>query len=217
MARGIKSGMRFYSTLRSLHLYFGLFLSPFVLVFAASVFFLVHAWLPHWGAPAGVPPARTAAHLRLPAALERLDGRARVDAVRGVLDQLGVAGEIEFLRHIPAEHRLVIPVSVPGRETTVDLNYQAGSAVVAARDTGLAEAFVYLHKSPGPHLAAIRGNWAMTQVWRVLADVTVYVVLFLSLSGIYLWTVLRAERAIGLAMLLLGALSLFGVIYALCR
>ena len=34
---------RFYLITRDLHLYFGLFVSPFVLVFAFSVFFLVHS------------------------------------------------------------------------------------------------------------------------------------------------------------------------------
>jgi hypothetical protein len=33
---------RFYRVTRDLHLYFGLFISPFILVFAVSVFFLVH-------------------------------------------------------------------------------------------------------------------------------------------------------------------------------
>ena len=33
---------RFYLVTRDLHLYVGLFLSPFVLVFAVSVFYLVH-------------------------------------------------------------------------------------------------------------------------------------------------------------------------------
>jgi len=35
-----------YRFVRAAHLYFGLFISPFVLLFAVSVFFLVHAWLP---------------------------------------------------------------------------------------------------------------------------------------------------------------------------
>ena len=33
---------RFYLTTRDLHLYVGLFVSPFVLVFSVSVFYLVH-------------------------------------------------------------------------------------------------------------------------------------------------------------------------------
>jgi len=210
------SRTRFYPIVRDLHLYFGLLISPFVLVFAFSVFFLVHAWLPR--ATGGSVSARhTATGLRLPLNLDKLEIRQRVEALRPVLDQLGVAGEIYSIRHVPREHRLVITVSVPGRETAIDLDYEQNIAAVAARETGLAGALVYLHKSPGPHLAAIRGNWAMTQIWRFLADASAYVVLFLSISGIYLWTVLRAERTVGLVLMVLGAASFFGMVYALAR
>jgi uncharacterized iron-regulated membrane protein len=40
---------QFYRLIRDLHLYFGLFISPFVLVFSVSVFFLVHSWMPRVG------------------------------------------------------------------------------------------------------------------------------------------------------------------------
>jgi hypothetical protein len=208
---------RLYPIVRDLHLYFGLFISPFVLVFACSVFFLVHAWLPRITGARRASSWQTATGLLLPPNLDRLENRERVDAVRPVLEQLGATGEIYSIRHLPREHRLVITVSVPGRETTVDLDYGRRVATVSPRDTGLADALVYLHKSPGPHLALIRGNWVMTQVWRLLADASVYVVLFLSLSGIYLWTVLRAERTVGLVLIALGAMSFFGIAYALSR
>jgi hypothetical protein len=68
---------------------------------------------------------------------------------------------------------------------------------------------------PGPHNANIRMNSLYMRVWRVLADVTGYGLLFLALSGVYLWAVLRAERSIGMALLSLGAVSFFGLIYAI--
>jgi SAM-dependent methyltransferase len=71
-----------------------------------------------------------------------------------------------------------------------------------------------LHKMPGPHNVAIRGNWFATRVWRWFADATIYLTLFISMSGIYLWYVLKAERKIGLTLLTAGALSFFGLIYA---
>jgi len=37
---------------------------------------------------------------------------------------------------------------------------------------------IYLHKMPGQHNAAVRGNWVWMQLWRWLADSTVYLVLF---------------------------------------
>ena len=49
------------------------------------------------------------------------------------------------------------------------------------------------------------------------ADATVYLLLFLSLSGVYLWTMLRAERRVGVILLSAGAVSFFGIVYALCN
>ena len=106
-------------------------------------------------------------------------------------------------------------VSVPGRETTVVLDYQQGQAEVSSRSTGLADALIYLHKAPGPHLAAIRGNWAPMRAWRWLADATVYLLLFITASGIYLWATIRAQRVPGLCLLAAGAVSFFGLVYAL--
>ena len=133
----------------------------------------------------------------------------------GVLDQLGVRGEVNFIRRIPKERRLVVPVIVPGRETTVDLNLETRSAIITQRNNGAWEGLVYLHTMPGQHNAAMRGNVWFMRLWRWLADITVYLVLFISISGIYLWAVLRAERRVGLALLGAGAFSFFGIIYVL--
>jgi hypothetical protein len=66
---------------------------------------------------------------------------------------------------------------------------------------------------PGPHNADVRGNSSGMRAWRVLADGTAYLVLFITVSGIYLWTALRAERRAGLLFLLLGAVTFFGLVY----
>jgi len=99
-------------------------------------------------------------------------------------------------------------------ETTVALDLDARSAVVSRRATSVLEAFAYLHKMPGPHNVTLRGNWVWTQGWRWFADATVYLTMFLTLSGIYLWYAIKAERRIGLAMAAAGAATFFGLIYA---
>jgi hypothetical protein len=203
---------RFYLCIRDLHLYFGLFTSPFVLLFSISVFFLNHAWLP--GVSSEVVK-RTIADIQIPKGLERLQGMKQVEQAKKVLSQVGVTGEIGFVRHAPKESRLVIPVMKPGRETTIELDLKRRSATIQQRDTGLWDALVYLHKSPGQHNANIRGNWFYTRAWTWLADGAVYLLLFISVSGIYLWAVLRSERKIGLVLLGAGAASFFGVVYAL--
>ena len=203
---------RFYLITRDLHLYFGLFVSPFVLVFAFSVFFLVHSWIP--GAAGKLQVSRVL-DLELPPELDKLSGRQLVDALRPVLDRIGVQGELQSVRRLAKVRRLMVPVSVPGRETTVNIDLQNRTAEITRRTTGIWDAMVTLHKAPGPHLAAIRMNWFMMRVWRWLADATVYLLLFISLSGIYLWIVLRAERRVGLILLAAGASSFFGIIYAI--
>src|SRR5262245_19992839 len=110
--------LRAYSTLRNLHLYVGLFLSPFIIVFALSVFFLVHSWLP---VAKQTSASRTVSAVKFPADLETAKGREQIAALRAVLDGLDVRGEIGFVRYIPRDRRFVLPVTQPGRQTNVEL------------------------------------------------------------------------------------------------
>ena len=68
---------------------------------------------------------------------------------------------------------------------------------------------------PGPHNVAIRGNWIGISLWRGVADATIYLLLFISLSGIYLWWAIKAERRTGLMLLAAGAVTFFGLIFAI--
>ena len=201
-----------YRWTRNLHLYFGLFVSPFVLLFAASVFYLNHAGPL---APPRTPPAPAVHEIQLPTGIEKAEGIERPRLVSEILTQVGVTGEIQFIRSTPDEQRMVIPVVRPGVETTVEVNLAQAKAEVTERITGLWSAVSYLHRSPGPHNVSIRGNWFWTRAWQWLADGTVYLSLFLSLSGVYLWAALRSERLIGLALIAAGALSFGGVVYAI--
>jgi hypothetical protein len=196
---------RFYVVTRDLHLYVGLFLSPFVLVFAVSVLYLVHA---STGRLPEEPSKRVVADVAVSTELERLTGQEQVAALRPVLSGLGVTGEVNFIRKIAKEHRLIVPVLVPGRETTVELNLESRTAAVSVRETGLADALVHLHKMPGPHNVNMRGNSSYMKVWRWLADVSSYGLIFLTLSGVYLWIALRAERRIGLTLLSLDLVQI---------
>jgi hypothetical protein len=205
---------RFYLITRDLHLYVGLFLSPFVLVFSGSVFYLVHG-LAYRPPPAQAAPSRTVNDLIVPSGLASMQGRTRVDALRRVLDQADVSGEIDFVRHVPAEHRLVVPVRLPNRDTVVSLDYEQRTASISSREHSLVDALVYLHKMPGPHNVDVRGNTPLMRWWRVLADASAYLTLFITVSGIYLWVALKAERRIGLMLILAGAVTFWGLVYAI--
>ncbi|HXT41955.1 MAG TPA: PepSY-associated TM helix domain-containing protein [Candidatus Angelobacter sp.] len=204
---------RIYRLIRDLHLYLGLFSSPFVLVFAISVFFLVHTWLPKFAPESS--NTRAVSDLPLPAELPTLSGRPLIDALKPALEKAGVPGEVGFVRHMVKEEKLIIPVTIPGRETIVTISLASREATIVTRETGLADALVTLHKSPGQHGPGIRMNWFYMKAWRWMADTTVYLILFISVSGVYLWYMLRAERKVGLILLFAGALSFFGMAYAL--
>lgn len=205
---------RLYLITRDLHLYVGLFLSPFVLVFSVSVFYLVHG-LAHRAAPDASDASRTVENVTVPLEIARMQGRARVDALRPVLAQLGVRGEIDFVRHVASQNRLIIPVRLPDRDTIVSLDYQQRTAIVTSRSQSIGDALVYLHKMPGPHNVDVRGNSRPMRAWSVLADATAYLLLFITISGIYLWVALRAERRVGLLLILAGASTFWGLVYVI--
>ena len=202
-----------YRWLRDLHLYFGLFISPFILLFAVSVFYLNHGKL----IAGDQPPAETYRDLSLPDGFDRLKGREAVDRAAAILPQVRVAGEIGFLRYVAKDRHLIFPVSKAGAESTVDVDLDGRTATVRRRAMNLWESLSYLHKMPGPHNVAIRGNWIGIGIWRLFADATIYLILFISLSGVYLWWAIKAERRIGFALLVAGAFTFVGLVYAVIR
>ena len=202
-----------YRWLRDLHLYFGLFISPFVLLFAVSVFYLNHGKLIR----VSQRPPEMYRNLTIPEGLDRLKGREAVDRARAILPQVGVEGEIGYLRYVSADRHLIFPVSKAGSEATVDVDIAGRTATVNRRSMDLWESLSYLHKMPGPHNVAVRGNWLGTRAWHLFADATIYLLLFISMSGVYLWWAIRAERTIGLSLLTAGAVTFFGLIYAVVR
>jgi hypothetical protein len=203
----------FYTWTRDLHLYLGLFISPFVLLFAASVFFLNHAKV----AVDVTTSEETVQGIQLPDVSDGPQNMERVAGAKKILDQLRVTGEIGFVQYQRKERRLVIPVSKPGLETKITVDLDTRSASISRRTTGFWEALAYLHKMPGPHNAAIRGNWIGTRAWQWFADGTIYSILFITASGLYLWFSLRAERRIGVMLLAAGAVSFIGAINAILR
>src|SRR6266849_9988945 len=148
---------RFYRLIRDLHLYFGLFISPFVLVFAVSVFFVVHSWRPRLTSETST--TRMVSALPLPGDLQTLSGRPLIDALKPALEKAAVRGEVGFVRHMVKEEKLIIPVTIPGRQTTVSINIATREATIVPRERGLADALVILHKSPGQHVPNIGLNW----------------------------------------------------------
>ena len=202
-----------YRWTRDLHLYFGLFVSPFVLLFAASVLFLNHAKV----STDQFTSVETVRDISIPQDIESARGPDAVAQAKSIMQQLRLDGEVGFTRYVKQTRLFMFPVSRPGLETIVNVDLSTKSATVSHRVTSFWESLAYLHKMPGPHNVNIRGNWVWTRAWRVFADATVYLVLFISISGVYLWYAIKAERRVGFTLLTAGGASLFGLIYAIVR
>lgn len=182
--------------LRACHRHAGLFLSPFVLLFAASTIIMNH------------PPAVVSAGpvVRREVAVQPPPGEpGSIPHARALLAQLGVTGEIDHVRHEAKAARLVIPVTKPGQSTRIEVDLREGRATVRTEERGLGEALTYLHRMPGPHNARFRGNWVYLGWWAVTVDVVVAGILLVSVSGLHLWWRLRGERAAGWVLAAGGA------------
>lgn len=192
------------SWVRTLHLYLGLFLSPFLLIFALSAIVIAHAAMP-WGGSEASVETRIVAFTPPDIA----DNRAFAKEVQR---RLGIEGEADYVGR--RENSIVIPVREPGLTRTIQIDTISNTAAIETQKTGFWDGLVYLHKKPGQHNVAMQKNsWPMA-VWAVLADATIYLLLFATVSGIYLWLLLRAERKAGLAFLGLGAVTFMAAVLA---
>ncbi len=191
-----------YRWISKLHVYFGLFISPFVVLFAVSAIMFNHTW----GAESEGKVQERQTSIEIP---ENLEG---LEIARHIMRQVNVSGEIQSFRHNPQRRRFTIPVMKPGKRITIKVDLEKKIAEIEQRSTGFWNSLLYLHKSPGPHLAGFRGNWFFTKFWMWLADATVYLFLALSISGIYMWLLLKSERKTGLILLGAGCLTFFLIV-----
>ena len=197
------SSKTFYVWTRDLHYYFGLFLSPYVLVFAVTTILLNHSW------KAGEPEVQKST-----SPVELAEGVEASQQGRHVLDQLNLAGEIGLSRRNARENKLDIRATKPGYNVRVQVDLATKMAEIEERRQGFLNALVYMHFNPGPH--RVRGvNWFFSKVWGWLADTVVYLLFFISISGIYMWAVIKAERKIGLILIGAGCLSFAAILTAL--
>ncbi|MEP7110810.1 MAG: PepSY-associated TM helix domain-containing protein [Ferruginibacter sp.] len=187
---------KYYPFIRKLHLYFGLFISPFVLIFSFSMLAINHeGWLNRFSPVTRLPELRTK--------LDKiLYDSSDLATAKAICRKLGIEGEVDFISK--GEDYISFPVNKPGLKTWIKINTLTDSALITHEQQGSMRAMSYLHKMPGPHNEKIRGNTIFMAVWRVMADLVVYVLLFLSVSGIFLWYFLKIERNLGLFGLTLG-------------
>ncbi|MCS6953752.1 MAG: hypothetical protein RMK57_14465 [Bryobacterales bacterium] len=190
----------FSRTIRRIHMYLGLFLAPWMLLYAASTIAMNHrAWFqPHDGgalvvwekeaerAWAGEAPAGPSGRAVAARILEELgmNGAHTVDApdARGQITIVRSAALApRRIRYLPEEGKLVVEKQVFRAPLFLER----------------------MHRRAGyqqPYLA--------DDLWALAVDAVVIAMAFWAFSGLWMWWEIRAARAWGLAFAVLG-LGLF--------
>ncbi len=195
---------KYYPSVRTLHLYVGLFISPFVLVFGISVLVFNHPGFINQINPVKVLPDIKTKLDKTPSDTSDLE------TAKAIIKKLNITGEIDFISK--NDSSISFPVNRPGLRTHIKVNINTDSVFITRKYEGTMRSMTYLHSMPGPHNVKLRGNSAFMKIWRILADTVVYFLLFLTISGIFLWYILKAERVIGIYSLAIGLLFFIGVL-----
>ena len=204
---------KYYQIIKDLHYYFGLFISPFILVFAISALVLNHdfvEWQDNWqewyfSVNDNVDETY---EVKIP-----ISDKSDIDFAKDIIKQVNISGEIAgvFKNSI----QMYIPVTKPGLRVSIRADLIAGIVYIHREQTNIWKKLIWLHKMPGPHNANIRGNWIYTKIWKSLVDFSVVFLLVSSISGITLWYYFKSERTIGLMALLIGFLSIASLVIGL--
>jgi hypothetical protein len=170
------------------HLYLGLLISPYVVVYALSAVAFNHTIKDAPRAPTS--DVRT---VELPAAEDDL-ARARV-----LSEQLGVTGwlnEGKVRRPTPGE--LVFELGRPGSRVTVTVDEAAGEARLVTQRAGIVSVLKGLHG-----LRELGGTlWGWT--WGVYTEVSAWVLGLALSSGILIWLPRPSARKLGASFLVVG-------------
>ena len=204
---------KYYQIIKDLHFYIGLFISPFIIIFALSALVLNHNftdWQDDWQVwyfSVNDKVDKTA-RFTIP-----IPDNSDIDYAKDILSQIDISGEIANV--FGDSIQMYIPVTKPGHRISIRADLLAGIAYIHEEKTNFWKRLIWLHKTPGPHNANIRGNWIYTKIWGSLADFFVIFLLFSSITGIILWYYFKSERAIGLIALLIGFLSIASLVIGL--
>lgn len=197
---------KYHQVFKEIHYHTGLFISPFILIFAISVIVLNHHfvdWQDDWQDWFFSVDELVDQTLEIQIPPADISG---MDKAKDILGQVHVKGEIAGI--FGDSIQMYIPVTKPGHRISIKADLVSGIVYIHSSRTSFWKRLIWLHKMPGPHNASIRGNWKQTKIWGSVVDLFVICLLFSSITGIVLWYFFKHERVIGIIALFLGFISL---------
>jgi hypothetical protein len=182
------------------HYYLGLYFLFFLWLFAFTGLLLNHS---SWAFAQFFPTRKISKFERQ---IQSPAPASGLDRARSVMRQLGIEGEIAWSAARSDSARLDFNVNRPGRVYQVQTDLKEGRAAVTLIEFNAWGVLRTLHTFVGvsPDDPRSRRNWILTSFWAFTMDAVAAGIVFMVLSGIYMWWRLRDKRKAGLAALALG-------------
>lgn len=185
---------------RKAHYYLGLYLLFFVWLFAFTGLLLNH---PGWTFADFWPTRKQSSFERQ---VQRPPAGSDLDRARNVLDQLGIAGEIEWTAARADSERLDFRASRPGRIFEIKSDFTKGLASVHRIEVNAWGVMRILHTFTGVRIGDARNqrDWFLTVLWAFAMDAVAVGLIMMVLGSYYIWWRLSRKRAWGVVALSLG-------------
>lgn len=188
---------------RRLHIYVGLYLLLFTWLFAFTGLLLNHGQWKFAEFWANRKQSRAEYAIRVQAAGSDL---AQAEEI---LRQTGIQGEIEWTKKRVSEEVLEFRASRPGRIHEIRADLAAGRAVVSRIDFNAWGVARTLHTFTGARINDRRNarDWWATKAWAYSMDAASAGLIFLALSGVWVWWRAGRRRVWGLLALSAGTVA----------
>jgi hypothetical protein len=204
---------KYYKINKDIHLYSGLFISPFIIIFSISAIILNHDfidWQENWEDWSFSVDNNVDESIKFHLQDANIK---KIDYAKNIIKQLNIKGEISNI--FGDSVIMYIPVTKPGYRISIKADLISGMANIHSEKVNFWKKLIWLHKMPGPHNANIRGNWMFTKFWSSVVDLSVVCLFLSSITGIILWYRLKNERTLGLIALSIGILSIVSLVIGL--
>jgi hypothetical protein len=188
---------------RRVHYYLGLYLLFFCWLFVLTGLLLNH---PRW-AVAQFWPNRVQSTTER--AFQVPQAATDVARARGLMQQFGIAGEIQFPAIQPTGGAFAFQVSRPGLVIDVQANLESGRATLQRSALNAWGVIHLLHTFTGVPSADTRNarDWTLTTVWALAMDAVAAGLIIMVFSSYIMWYRLRSKRRGGVVALTLGFVS----------
>lgn len=184
--------------IRRTHMYLGLFLMPWMAMYAASTIVMIHR-------VGERPPLVKVAERAYPGAFSADATSAQM--ARQILSDLGMEGA-HSARKTPDGTKLIINRQELTGDKRITYTPAEGKVVVEAQAYSTSNMLNRMHRRRG-----YAAPYFLADAWGFLVELAIVAMIFWSLSGLWLWWELRATRGWG-AGAALGGLALLGIFLA---